>query len=114
MDHARHQRPASILGLTWSDLSSRLRKLRNDRLAGRVAEPILRSPTRKHVFIGRDGGAKPRQRPRLAGQRRQSAGVLPAKILKTREFSAPRRNTRFPRNAWWSDQESNRQPFCRL
>ena len=78
--------------------SSRLRKLRNDCLAGRVGEPILRSPTRKHVFIGRDGGAKPRQRPRLARQRRQSAGVLPSKILKTREFSALRRNTRFPRN----------------
>ena len=110
MDHARHQRPASILGLT--SLSSRLRKLRNDCLAGRAGEPILRSPTRKHVFIGRDGGAKPRQRPRLAGQRRQSAGVLPSKILKTREFSALRRNTRFPRNAWWSQAESNRRPLA--
>jgi len=65
-------------------------------------EPILRSPTRKHAFIGRDGGAKPRQRPRLAGQRPQSAGVLPSKILKTREFSALHRSGRFPKNAWWS------------
>src|SRR4051812_11070370 len=51
---------------------------------------FLRSPTRKRVFIGRDGGAKPRQRLSLARQRRQSAGVLPSKILKTREFSALR------------------------
>ena len=47
----------------------------------------------------------------MAGQRRQSAGVLPSKILKTREFSALRRNTRFPRNAWWSQAESNCRPL---
>ena len=47
------------------------------------------------------GGAKPGQRPRLAGQRRQSARVQPPKILKTRGFSGLRGNTLFPRKAWW-------------
>src|SRR5215213_4358897 len=63
-----------------------------------VGDPIASNfvSSLAHVFIGRDGGSKPRQRPRLARQRRQSAGVLPPKILKTREFSALRRNTRFP------------------
>src|SRR5215203_3281965 len=90
MDHARNQRPASILGLSSSDLSP-------VSLARSRREPILRSPTRKHVFVGRDGGAKPWQRPRLARQRRHSAGVRPSNILKTREFSALRGNTRFRR-----------------
>src|SRR5215211_5465608 len=107
MDHARHKRPASILGLSSSDsppcLSSGAECL--------AREPILRSPTRKHVAVGRDGGAKPRQRPCLARQRRQSAGVLPSKILNKREFSALRRSARFPRNAWWTKSESNCQPF---
>src|SRR3954470_22856101 len=108
MDHARPQRPASILGLTQSS------RRPNDCLAGRVAEPILRSPTRKHVAVGRDGGAKPRQRRRLARQRPQSAGALPSKLLKKREFSALGRNTRFPSNAWWWRQSTaNRSPTAK-
>src|SRR5215207_10964909 len=113
--HANGPRSASAPGQhRWRDLvrpELPSRRLRKGYLAGRVGEPILRSPTMKHVFIGRDGGAKPRQRPRLAGQRQQSAEVPPSKTLKTREFSALRRNTRFPRNAWWSQAESNRRPL---
>ena len=83
----------------------------NDCLPAGPANQFSARPPRKHVFISRDGGAKPRQKPRLARQRRQATGVPPPKILKTREFSALRRNTRFPRNAWWSQAESNRQPL---
>src|SRR5215204_6678672 len=79
-------------------------------LAGRTANRFSGRPPGS-TFLSAETAGQARGRDRVwAGQRRQSAGVPPSKILKRREFSALRRNTQFPRNAWWSQAESNRRP----
>src|SRR5829696_7796356 len=41
----------------------------------------------------------------------EGTGAKRGALLKTREFSALRGNTRFPKNAWRSQGESNRRPL---
>jgi len=109
MDHARHQRPASNVSVSSQWLPSR-----------QDGQPILRSPTRKHGFIGRDGGAKPRQRPRVA---RRDANRRECRRLRScKDESSPRyaetRSSRGMRGgairnqllAWYA-VHSNRSPF---